>query len=308
MQFRFIREDFKLRDLPEWQRQTKAKMDEEQSDSGKRQVLEDAIRNQIQKTSRVSDIENLVDFWTNTILVDGWDGKFTNFAQKISDSDNVILKHYDKIAYLWMLYDEGNLQLGNGIIPEEDVLTQSTLYKLSDDDFQYVVNAEEIVNHKNKVDQYLKQTPTPSEVREIFFRDGKSGYSNNSKDQIYNAIEELSRKYERKDLTGNLFNAILKDKKIGADVSDERIMSKMEDWLQEYVQLYILGRKDNAYKSASGVGQNRYNEEIQKMAKENNGFYRILNAKIGSNITPETIGETITKWIDENRLGIKNKG
>lgn len=303
MKFRLIREDFKLYNLPEWQRQTQAKMDEAQSNSEKRQVLEDALRNQIGE-----DKENLIDFWTNTIFIDGWDGKFTNFAQKISNSDNVILKHYDKIAYLWMLYDEENLQLGNGIIPEEEVLSQSSLYDLNDDDFEYVVNAEEIVNHKNKVDKYLTQTPTPSEVREIFFRDGKSGYATNSKDQIYQAIEELSRKYERKDLDSNLFNAILKDKKIGTDVSDENIMSKMSDWLQEYVQLYILSRKDNEYKSASGVGQNRYNEEIQKMAQENNGFYRILNTKIGSNITPVTIGETITKWIDKNILGIKSKG
>lgn len=304
MKFRLIIEDFKLRNLPEWQRQTQVKMDEAQSNSEKRQVLEDALRNQIGE-----DKENLVDFWTNTIFIDGWDGKFTNFAQKISNSDNVILKHYDKIAYLWMLYDEENLQLGNGIIPEEEVLAQSSLYDLNDDDFEYVVNAEEIINHKNKVDKYLTQTPTPSEVREIFFRDGKSGYATNSKDQIYQAIEELSRKYERKDLDSNLFNAILKDKKIGTDVSDENIMSKMPDWLQEYVQLYILDRKDNEYKSASGVGQNKYNEEIQKMAKENNGFYRhLLNTKIGSNITPVTIGETITKWIDKNILGIKSRG
>lgn len=303
MRFRLIREDFKLSNLPEWQRQTQAKMDEAQSDSEKRQVLEDALRSQIGE-----DKENLVDFWTNTIFVDGWDGKFTNFAQKISNSDDVILKHYDKIAYLWMLYDEENLQLGNGIIPEEEVLAQSSLYNLNDDDFEYVVNAEEIVNHKNKVDQYLNQTPTPSEVREIFFRDGKSGYATNSKDQIYQAIEELSRKYERDDKSNTLFNAILKDRKIGTDVSDERIMDKMVDWLQEYVDLYIRSLGRNDYKSASGVGQNRYNEEIQRMGQQRNGFYRILNAKMGSNITSATIGETITKWIDENRLGIKSKG
>ena len=174
MLFRVLKENIGYSDIPDLQARVEIATRGLSGDEEKYQAIKnllDADTALIPAGLSGSQRDKLATVWANTLLYDGFDGDFTNLLLSMVGQDDILSNYGDKIMQLWILYDEGRLNLSDGIIPPEEFYSRPALYKdTCDDDFEYLVNAEMIVNHNEKVRRYVKATPSQDDIRKVFFK------------------------------------------------------------------------------------------------------------------------------------------
>lgn len=303
MLFRVLKESIGYSDIPDLQARVEIATRGLSGDEEKYQAIKnllDADTALIPALVSGSQRDKLTTVWANTLLYDGFDGDFTNLLLSMVGQDDILSNYGDKIMQLWLLYDERRLNLSDGIIPPEEFYSHPALYKdTSDDDFEYLVNAEMIVNHNEKVRRYVKATPSQDDIRKVFFKGFGGSQGLHTAEEVYQNIEELSAKYGENDGLMRISDAV--EKESGADF-DKMKDSSIVSTLKEYVGRYI-GQIDNvSFKSDSGYSVNDYQDAIEMLSHNRRDLESLIDAKVVREATSKEIALAIMGWLEKNRM------
>lgn len=300
MLFRVLKENIGYSDIPDLQARVETATKDLTSEQDQYQAIKDLLDKDtslIPANITGSQRDTLTTIWANTLLYDGFDGEFTNLLLSMVGQDYVLAYSGDKILQLWLLYDEGRLNLSDGIIPPKDFYGNPALYKdISNDDFEYLVNAEMIVNHNEKVRQYIKATPSQDDVREVFFKGFRGSQGLNTAEEVYQNIEALSAKYGESESIMSISDAIEKD-------SGEKIASKNGDTianvLAKYVSDYLM-KTSPTQTSDSGFSEGAYHRALIDVVKVGDKLKDLIDTESCKDFKKSTIALAIIGWLDKN--------
>jgi len=303
MLFRVLKENIGYSDIPDLQARVEIATKDLTSEQEQYQAIKDVLDEDttlIPANVSGSQRDTLTTIWADTLLYDGFDGEFTNLLISMVGQDEILSNYGDKIMQLWLLYDEGRLNLSDGIIPPEDFYSHPALYKdTSNDDFEYLVNAEMIVNHNDKVRQYIKATPSQDDVRKVFFKGFRGSQGLNTAEEVYQNIEALSAKYGESESLMSISDAVSKESGADFDKMDD---SSIASTLKEYVDRYIRQIDKTSFKSQGGYSVNAYQDAIEELSHNGRDLKSLIDAKIVREATSKEIALAIMDWLEKNRV------
>lgn len=301
MRFRVLKEAIKPSDIPSLRAEIENVVKNLNGDDEKYRTIVELLKSKhdiIPANLSEEQKDELAGVWANTIIYDGFDGDFTKMLVSLVGQDSTISAHADKMRQLWILYDEGRLKLLDGIFPPEEFYGHPALYKdTSNQDFEYLVNAEMIVNHKNEVSQYLRSIPTADDVRKVFFKDYQRATGLNDARTVYDNIEELSTKYGER---GGLMSIMYAVEDNSGDEYDKMPNQKIAESLSRYVSDYILQTDSIEMRSKSGHSVDSYLRAISELANRGDSIKTLISAKLCSDTRSATIANAIINWLDKN--------
>ena len=301
MRFRALKEAIKPSDIPSLRAEIENAVNNINGDNEKYKEIVELLKSKhdiIPANLSEEQKDELAGVWANTIIYDGFDGDFTQMLVSLVGQDSTISSHADKMRQLWILYDEGRLKLLDGIFPPKEFYGHPALYKdTSNQDFEYLVNAEMIVNHKNEVSQYLRSIPTADDVRKVFFKDYKRATGLNDARTVYENIEELSTKYGER---GGLMSIMYAVEDNSGNEYDKMPNQKIAESLSRYVSDYILQTDSIEMRSKSGHSVDSYLRAISELANRGDSIKTLISAKLCSDTRSETIANAIINWLDKN--------
>lgn len=298
MIFRLLYESITKSDLVELKAQIDSITREIASQQEQMSAVEELIKERYLIGSALAedDRQTVASLWATSIINDGIDGDFTNLLVALINQDRRMAKGFDRLVQLWLLYSEGKLNLSGGIFPPTELYSHPALYDLSDEDFEYIVNAEIIVNHEENIKEYVTKIPTEDDIRDVFFKRFRASTGLNSADVVYDKIEELSKRYGERKSVLSIKDAM--EDNLNRDLDDESPAS-----IVGFIKTYIQRVLPNNTKSKTGKSAQSYVDMMNLVSKSDELLNQLLGAELCKDSSTNTIGNAIITWVDNLRFG-----
>lgn len=267
-----------------------------------RKEIQEVIDSDISDEEKLNSIKNILSrrtkgkadsisqFWANIILTDGLDGDFERLIEHIGIKG--IEMGQDGVLYdMWNAYRSTQLLLHkrDGFIDPVILYSDSDIYKNSEQDATYIINAMSIVNNSESIRRFGVNDMNAEKVKSIFYNENDKLLK---KSDIYQNIENIDTQEEEED------NNIENDKNLliyniidGLQKTVSRDEKQSVDLIINTLITPVLDPDTDKIET--------YREKLQKVFDDRAKKNKFLNARIYPSTDKKENANILMKYLDE---------